>query len=204
MDRIEEAVSALRNTSIYDEMLTVWNYYKSIENDFSQFEEAFSIRCPDRCGQCCERFIPDVTYLEGLLIAFYISFVEKRDISYLAGWSESHTGCPLFNNDTKRCTVYSVRPVICRVFCSAASETKDGLSFRGCFNMERNLDDRTLKEKEIHIPVMSEYGEKIRSLQEWDTETMLLDEAIISITSKLMLIRSFIDENGDDFTPQAS
>ena len=70
--------------------------------------------------------------------------------------------------------------------------------------MERNLDDRTLKEKEIHIPVMSEYGEKIRSLQEWDTETMLLDEAIISITSKLMLIRSFIDENGDDFTPQAS
>ena len=50
------------------------------------------------------------------------------------------------------------------------------------------------------------YGEKIRQLQEWNTETKLLDEAVIDLSAKLELLRRILAENGDDddFTPQAS
>ena len=212
MDGIEEAVAPFRGTSVFGDLLTVWNYYRSIEHDFSEFESTFGIACPSRCGRCCERFIPDVTYLEALLIAFYLTSVKKEDISYLDGWSLSHVSCPLLDGSTKRCRAYAVRPIICRVFCSAASQTKNGLSFRGCHlstdmpHMVREISDKELKASHIRIPVMSEYGEKIRQLQEWNTETKLLDEAVIDLSAKLELLRRILAESGDDddFTPQAS
>ena len=122
MDEIEQAVSLFRGTSVHDDVLTVWNYYKSIENDFTDFEKSFSITCPARCGRCCENFIPDVTYLEALAAGFYVFIIENRDVSFLTDWKSRHTCCPLFDCETKRCSAYRVRPVICRTFSSAASK----------------------------------------------------------------------------------
>lgn len=73
-------------------------------------------------------------------------------------------------------------------------------------HMVREISDKELKASHIRIPVMSEYGEKIRQLQEWNTETKLLDEAVIDLSAKLELLRRILAESGDDddFTPQAS
>lgn len=206
---ISEAIKPFRNTSIYDELLTIWNYYESIENDFTVFERRFGISCPESCGRCCQRFIPDVTYLEALIMAFNLAMVRKEDLSYLQGWHGSHECCPLFNEETKRCRAYEVRPVVCRVFCSAASETKHGIAFRGCHlttepeKMAGEIRESELLSAGIRIPVMSEYGERVRQLQEWNTETELLDDAILAAASKLELLKRVLQESGDDFTPQA-
>lgn len=207
MDEIEQAVSLFRGTSVHDDVLTVWNHYKSIENDFTDFEKSFSVTCPARCGRCCENFIPDVTYLEALAAGFYIFIIENMDVSFLSDWKSRHTCCPLFDCETKRCSAYRVRPVICRTFSSAASRTKNGLSFRSCHlstDAHRNavqIGEKELNTPGIRIPVMGEYGEKIRQLHQMDTRVMLLDEALIEIAGKLELLKRIIFEK--DESPQA-
>lgn len=208
---IEDAAADFAGTTVYDDAIAVFRYYRSIEDDFSEFERTFGIACPEICGRCCEHFIPDVTYLEALAVAFYLIEIEHRDVAYLAGWHNDHDGCPLLDAKSKRCIAYKARPIICRVFCSAASKTKKGLAFHGCHlssdpgSMVGCIDERKLKAAGIYIPVMSDYGEKIRQLQKENAKTMLLDDAVQDVASKLTLIRSFLgNDDDDDFTPQAS
>ena len=195
MKRAIPHIEDFEGTSIGEDVGKVYAFYSDIEHDFDDFQAEFGIRCPSVCGHCCENFIPDVTYLEALAIAYELFAVQGRDMSWVEGWSRTHKGCPLFNTETKRCLAYFVRPVVCRVFCSAASRLKNGLSFRGCRLSEKPdemvafLDDKALSSSSVPVPVMDEYGEKIRSLNEFKSETKLLDEAIPDIIGKLSLIR---------------
>ena len=207
MNGIIKELDRYRSTSVHDELSAILEYYHSIEHDFDDFCSSFGIRCPGVCGRCCERFIPDITRLEALALAFTLVDVQKRDISFLHGWSAGHDCCPLYNRDAHRCTVYGARPVICRVFCSSASRTKEGLSFRGCRfsvqpeGMPASLSDKALSSAGFHVPVMSDYGEKIDSLQA-SSERILLDDAVLSAWSKIRLIQS-ICLTGDDESGRA-
>lgn len=198
---------AFEGTSLYSDVCTINSYYSSIENDFDAFSDTFNIHCPAVCGRCCEHFIPDITYLEALALAWELGIRQDRDLDFLIDWHRNHDYCPLYNAVTHRCTAYAVRPVICRVFCSSASRTKEGLSFRGCRlsvqpeGMPASLSDKALSSAGFHVPVMSDYGEKIDSMQA-SSERILLDDAVLSAWSKIRLIQS-ISLTGDDESGRA-
>lgn len=185
-------------TSVHDDLVTILDYYRSIENDFDEFASVFRIHCPENCGHCCEHFIPDITRLEALAIAYTLVDERNEGISFLDGWAESHECCPLYDMETHRCKAYAVRPVICRTFFSAASRTRHGLSFRGCSRagIEEDLDEKTLLAGGIDIPVMGDYGEKVDTMQVECTR-MLLDDAVLSAASRLSLTRFLASGNGE-------
>ncbi len=200
MNGIIKELDRYRGTSVHDELSAILEYYHSIEHDFDDFCSSFGIRCPGVCGRCCERFIPDITRLEALALAFTLVDVQKRDISFLHGWSTEHDCCPLYNMDTHRCTVYGARPVICRVFCSSASRTKEGLSFRGCRlstepeGMVKSLDAAALSRSTVRVPVMGDYGEAVDQMQA-SSSRRLLDEAVLDEASRLYLVKSILESD---------
>lgn len=73
-------------------------------------------RCSD-CGQCCGNMLP-VNYQE---IARIEKYIKKHNIQAckhfapLNGYRGSML-CPFRDNTAKRCTIYPVRPGICRTF----------------------------------------------------------------------------------------
>ena len=206
MNGIIKELDRYRSTSVHDELSVILEYYHSIEHDFDDFCSSFGISCPEVCGRCCERFIPDITRLEALALAFTLVDVQKRDISFLQNWSAEHDCCPLYNQDTHRCTVYGARPVICRVFCSSTSRMKEGLSFRGCRlstepgKMVASIDAETLSHSAVRVPVMGDYGEAVDQMQA-SSSRRLLDEAVLDEVSRLSLVKSILESDQDP--PQA-
>ena len=203
MDGIEGTLKTFSGTSVYDELKTILSYYTSIEHDFDDFTRAFSIHCPDVCGRCCQVFIPDVTYLEALAVAFHIVMVQGRDVSYLETWRDGHRSCPLYDEETHRCSAYAVRPIVCRVFGSAATATREGLSFGGC-RLPVAPNDRIarighdeLVSSGVKIPVMGDYGEAVDSMQR-SSKRRLLDEAILDCAAKLIFMKRMVQESDDD------
>lgn len=64
------------------------------------------------CGNCCSALLP-VTRKEIKLIKRYVKAHRIRIEKY---GNESDLSCPFRSRKEKRCTVYAVRPQICRVF----------------------------------------------------------------------------------------
>lgn len=187
-----------RGTALYDDLVRIRSYYAAIEHDFDLFTGHFSISCPTVCGHCCERFIPDLTRLEALAIAQTLVDVQGRDLDFLEGWSRSHSACPLYDSSSHRCTAYAVRPIVCRVFCSAASRTRRGLRFGGCALPEEGsrvdaIDEEGLTSSGIRIPLMDEYGEAVDELQS-SCERRLMDEAVLEEAGRIMLYKSMMSQ----------
>lgn len=182
-------------TSVYGQLRSVIVFYDSLRQDILPFEAEFCISCPAECGRCCEHFLPDVTHLEALYLAFFMIEVQKRDISFLSDWN-GRLSCPLFDSSSKRCTAYEARPLVCRLFNSAASLTKSGLSFRSCRmttepEKSHGISSDDLERSKVRVPVMSRYGEMLEAMQE-DGKTELLDKAVPDAAMKLMLIKNII------------
>ena len=83
-----------------------------------------------KCGECCSNLLP-------------LSFTEiERIYAYIAehkiSMQEHDPDCPFLNTE-KRCTVYEVRPLICRIYkCNIR-----GLSYRD-FQLMLKEDRRTV------------------------------------------------------------
>lgn len=192
---MEKELEYYKGTSVYGKLRSVIAFYDSLRQDILPFETEFCISCPAECGRCCEHFLPDVTHLEALYIAFFLIEIQKRDISFLSDWN-GRLSCPLFDSFSKRCTAYEARPLVCRLFNSAASRTKSGLSFRSCRmttepEKAHGISSDDLERSKVRVPVMSHYGEMLESMQE-DGKTELLDKTVTNEAMKLMLIKNII------------
>lgn len=192
---MEKELEYFKGTAVYGQLRSVIAFYDSLRQDILPFETEFCISCPAACGRCCEHFLPDVTHLEALYLAFFMIEIQKRDISFLSDWN-GRLSCPLFDSFSKRCTAYEARPLVCRLFNSAASLTKSGLSFRSCRmtnepEKAHGISSDDLERSKVRVPVMSHYGEMLDALQE-DGKTELLDKAVPDAAMKLMLIKNII------------
>ncbi len=85
------------------------------------FKEMTGVRCPDMCGRCCEKEV-ETTALEMLPLAAELWSKNEADmwLDKIHG-SEKAGLCVFFRPDTHipgngRCGIYSLRPLICRLF----------------------------------------------------------------------------------------
>jgi len=144
--------------------------YRVADEDVATWTASSPYRCPSGCGICCTRHVPSITVPEAHLVARYL-LQHARELPSPTGERDGCTACPFYNPDSdEHCTIYPVRPLICRLFGFAASGGRqDELRFKPCSHMpeggsepERGQELTLLKSRFGAVPPrMSTYGVKV-------------------------------------------
>ena len=75
-----------------------------------------------RCGECCTPLLP-ITLKEYFVIKEYIKEHNIEPFNHIK-LDGIHVLCPFYNSDEKKCSIYEVRPEVCRRFiCSLDNKT---------------------------------------------------------------------------------
>ena len=180
---INDLDKLLKDTSIYQKLLGLKKIYDELDIKTRKFMDNFDIHCLKGCGECCKNFIPDLTNIEALYIAYGL-IAENKDqivIDNIKDHKNLKT-CPFFSEfDDYHCKIYKYRPLVCRLFGSSASNNKeDKPIYRKCKWNKKSHDlnvDELIKDKDKVI-TMSEYGLKVDEIESEITEKELLTEII--------------------------
>ena len=199
-----DILRVLERTHHHPQIELLSSLYEHIEVETDRFKDEFSIHCAPGCGTCCEHFNPDITDLEASLVAAHLLVdSEKRPLIerlYREGVDEGP--CPLYDKDTPyHCTVYVVRPLICRLFGASSSCDKNGRpAFRRCkYNSEETMPSSLTFDKPV--PMMQHYSYALRGLDEGNVD--VLSKKVREMVEQLQFLISLI-ESGDDDSPLAS
>ena len=193
MENIASDLDYLKGTSIERNIRNIEDFYRDVNEKLSAFSLKEGIRCPTGCGMCCERFLPDVSKLESLYLAYNILLSERKTeiISRLNESKEQKNGpCPLYDCDNDfHCMCYDARPLICRLFASSCFPGKNGESkFAFC---HLNTDFKGPDKVPADAPVMGVFGQRMICLEDNDNITeflplrVLKDISLIEFYSRL-------------------
>ena len=209
----ERIVEMFGDTYMGRSLAELSSLYDQVEEENSSFCSEYGIHCTDGCGECCEHFMPDITPLEARLIAAYILLIAK-DISLVDKVQQTGLGhCPLYDRENPyHCHVYSVRPLVCRLFGQCASRAKDGSKvFLRCrFEGGKAMPGRLLFTPESPVRTMDDYGIKLQALDSGSGERVQdLDDAVSSSLSEVSMVASYLglkrsSSDDDDSTPTPS
>ena len=197
MKELDEIIMRLNDTSIGAQLEAIASYYDSIEHAFDEFTQKAHISCPHDCGECCKGFTPPVTSSEALIIAAYTYFVQDRDVRPLMNFTKNNISCPFcdLNREGGKCSIYKVRPLLCRLFGASATRTKRGLEFRRCSKLnDTSLMPELLREKDMpdNPPIMDLFGLHLESLDFNSADTLSMQEGVEKALSKLLMIISLL------------
>lgn len=204
MEIIDDVLPALDGLGIAVELKAIRDFLDNCQPDFTRFMEEYGIHCPSGCGSCCEHFVPDITRSEALLISAYILGSKERDVLMDRLGSENGDGCPMYdpNDADHHCTIYAVRPLICRMFLSACSSDKNGMNqFSFCHRIGRT--EMKLSNLDRFHP-MSFYGEKLRALEGNGSDAKLLPEAVSKAINRIgleMMYSGYFSDDGGESNP---
>ena len=115
--------------------------YRLFDRRIRIFQLRTGLRCPRRCGVCCQSSQVEASILECLPLAREIFRCRKaEDVAWTIEQKEREGDprCVLFDPDEEggamgRCLYYARRPLVCRLFGYAARRDKTGrLEFRPC------------------------------------------------------------------------
>lgn len=134
--------------------------------------EAEAFGCPEGCGSCCERFLPDILPVEADYAALYILRYRPDRLHFE---TSDHPPCPFYDADRPEahCTIYHGRPLICRLFGYSAYGAKDGRkAYSLCWSMPSpsGLLRRSWEGEELLStlgalpPLMADYGLRLHAL----------------------------------------
>ncbi len=197
MKEFDELISRLEDTGIGNQLAAIADFYDSIEHSFDRFTEEAHISCPSGCGECCREFTPPVTSSEALAIAAWTYFVQERDVRPLMRFTVTGKGCPFADQmrEGGKCTIYQVRPLLCRLFGAAATRTKRGLEFRRCSkNPEPETMPELITEAEMPSdpPVMDVFGLRLEELEGNSSGQEDLQKGVTDALNRLLMIISLL------------
>ena len=204
MEIIDDLLPSLKGLGIAAELKAIRDYLDKCQPDFTRFMAEYGIHCPSGCGSCCEHFVPDITRSEALLIAAYILCSKEKDALMDRLESGNGDGCPLFDlhDADHHCTIYPVRPLICRMFLSACSSDKNGVNR---FSFCHGIDGNGIQLENLNrFQPMSYYGEKLRALEGNGSDAKLLPEAVSKAINRIgleMMYSGYFSDDGGESNP---
>lgn len=185
-------------------------------------ESGTEFGCPSLCGTCCLGFTPDLTRVEASYMASWILTevhgpASGEDLEALASalgktcHNSSVPGtCPFYDPSRpgKNCTVYPARPLICRLFGYSGNKNREGktiLSFCRYMPNARTTMGSVLDRPQsanpvpewlqhADVPVMAEYGWKMRSIPGNDGTAHLVTHSLPREISRLILLNRYESE----------
>jgi len=178
MNSLLEFYNFFKDTYVSDTLLSLDQIYGDLEIQSQKFKKDYTISCPIGCGTCCEHFLPEISQAEALMVAVYLKFILKdtKLIDSVLNNTKQDC-CPLYNKENpNHCTVYSARPLICRLFGASTNSDKNGIPvFRKCiFNKTSSMPDKLYILNDRPVEMM-DYGIRIANLS---SSLELLDKAV--------------------------
>ena len=200
----DEVLRILLGTSTGERLGAIQSLYSDLDRAQKRFTKTFDISCPEGCGSCCEHFFPDVTMAEAEYMAMGILFEgREEDVLEKLHSIKDRTFCPLYRKDSPyHCTVYGVRPLVCRLFGASAVRDKNAKpAFGDCrWNTKTlNLSSEDLEKHSEDLVIMGDYGLRLEEIQVEDTATYPLDEAL---EKAILKIKFLLILNNDDPEPE--
>ena len=116
------------------------DFDKKIENYFNSHKDF--ICCKKGCSLCCEKGDYPISELElKYLMQGYMSLENELKIQIQNNFKNIKRGevCPFLHN--KECTIYSHRPIICRVHGLAYLIKNNVVKLPYCTNLNKNYTD---------------------------------------------------------------
>ncbi|NUM34108.1 MAG: YkgJ family cysteine cluster protein [Candidatus Brocadiae bacterium] len=149
-------------------ILEMKNIYQNLENTIQIFKEKTHLDCIPGCGDCCNRFEPYISVLEGIVIANWLyqnpgeleSFFSKIK-------NKSEILCPFYKVDSLfHCGIYPIRPFICRTFAFSGKKVGNEIKYSPCLRIQHQCPDETRIAQEyisqgLIVPVYNEEYAKI-------------------------------------------
>lgn len=217
----------LETTSLAGPIKALHELYAEIETATSAFRDGARkalalahpdldlprLGCPEGCGACCERFLPDILPLEADYAALWI-LGQRPELAERTRVPRTSPPCPFYDRDKPEahCSIYPARPLICRLFAYSGVTTKEGLpAYSLCWAMadpqgqgKRSWIGREILEDLGSLPpAMADYGRRLQALApETPGHKPYLGEAIGASLSRLsLLLRMARQEGGPDRLP---
>lgn len=215
----------LVNSSLAEPIKAVHDLYAELEAATSAFREGArqalalahpgqdlpTLGCPEGCGACCERFLPDILPLEADYAALWI-LGHRPELAGRTREPRNSPPCPFYDPDKPEahCSIYPARPLICRLFSYSAVTTKEGLpAYSLCWAMPdpQGQGKRTWLGREIldelgsYPPLMADFGLRLQALApETPATKPYLGEAIGRSLARLSLLLRMARQDGDPAT----
>lgn len=186
--------------------------YDRIDTETAAFQAATGLHCPPGCGKCCENPEVEATVLEMMPLALELwrtgeaaAYLER--LSTLNG-SES---CLFYRPDpfvpgNGRCTVYSWRPTLCRLFAFATVKNKQGNpELAVCIRQKQTIPEEVEGAKEAIAQGMSapNFGEVATEVANLDpslgSDRFPINQALERALQRVGLIAhlTFGEQDGD-------
>lgn len=164
------------------ELLFLHSLYAAFDAKIEGFSREYDIRCAFGCGRCCEEHEPEITPLEGLYAAHWITAVKPHLAAHFERL-DARDRCIFYDGASPlHCMIYPARPLLCRAFGYSGTTDKNSRPvYRSC----RYMPDR----KELtgdFIPLMTEAGTELVCRQ-LSPESRPVSEAVAEAWRKLQL-----------------
>ena len=154
----------------------LFRIYRELDKQTESFQKASGLKCKAGCGHCCENPDVETTAFEMMPAAMdlwqknlgeiWLDKIEKFASPGRCVFYEPHpSAC-----GQGRCTIYPLRPLICRLFGFSAKKNKTGdpvLVTCGIIKKEQPQEyARTVQRiaKGLKIPVMPDYTAQVTAL----------------------------------------
>ncbi|MBN2051867.1 MAG: YkgJ family cysteine cluster protein, partial [Spirochaetales bacterium] len=174
------------------DLLFLHSLYADFDTKIERFSREKDIRCPYGCGRCCEEYEPEITPLEALYAAHWISAV-KPILAVHFERLASREHCIFYNEtDPLHCMIYPARPLLCRAFAYSGTLDKNGAAvYRSCRYMPEKRELR-----EADIPLMTHAGREI-SFRQGSPQPRPVSEAVAEAWLKLQLALRYSNLDAD-------
>jgi Fe-S-cluster containining protein len=167
--------------------------FSRLEAETSAFAGASGLRCPDGCGACCEspNVYTSVVELEPLAQELVARGEAEAALDRAAQAAGAGPGPCVFyashGPGLGRCTVYALRPMICRLFGFAAVRNKQGQpELAGC-----RVHKAAQPEVMEHARAMVAGGQPVPMMTDWQQQAAELGT---SATGALVPINQAIQQ----------
>jgi Fe-S-cluster containining protein len=147
--------------------LQLQNVYEEMSATFLTFQKETNLPCLPDCCQCC--FNPEIeaTWLEMIPLAFKIFELGIEDKIYENLENSDGKSCILLNGT--KCSFYTERPAVCRMFGVAGYlDKKQNTTLSICKLIKESYPMRAYQlqsEPPPHTPMMAIWAKRLLSLQ---------------------------------------
>ena len=146
--------------------------YAKIEQQVDKLQKKTCVSCIANCGECCKRFEPYISVLEAVPLAKYLRNNPEKHELYKQNVKRNEVkwyACP-FYDDEKHCTVYPIRPLICRLFGFSANRDRyNKVVFSTCSKIENEMPEkvkvaRALTRTGLDVPIYQDIAQQIQEI----------------------------------------
>jgi len=178
--------------------------YAEIDAQISTFQAATGLQCPSGCGKCCTNPEVETTPLEMLPLAWELLERGEANLWLDRTAEKNEQGVCVFYQPDRivpengRCSVYTWRPALCRLFGFAAVRTKQGKpELAACVRHKEIFPEivetaQTSIEQGLALPIFADFAQQIANIDpELGRSRLPINQALRVAIEKLGLFRQF-------------